>query len=263
MTPRSRKIVRFGPVLAVASLLALSGCGSTKTTGTVRSASEQLLLTNAWDDAVRKIDFRPLAGVPVYLDVTNMTAIDQGWAVSSLRRALLSDGALIKPKIEQAQWVVEASVGTYGTNDHNFLVGVAQTTIPQTITGMPSGTIPEIPLIKSTDQQAVVKMAIFAYDRTSGQLVWKPETSLATATAKNIFVGGVGPIQSGTIIKKNRRLGTNIPMISDPELSGDGTSTGSKPSADRSNLAPPPGAGPPPMGLPASAGDLQSFAPGP
>ncbi len=257
------QIRKTAPLLAMACLLALSGCGSTKTTGSVRSASEQLLLTNAWDDAVRKIDFRPLAGVPVFLDVTNLTAVDQGWAVSSLRRALLSQGVLIKPKIEQAQWVVEASVGTYGTNDHNFLVGIPQTTIPQTITGMPSGSIPEIPLIKSTDQQAVVKMAVFAYDRTSGQLVWKPDTSLATATAKNLFVGGVGPIQSGTIIKKNRRIGVNIPMISDAELSGDGTTTGTKTPGNSPNLTPPATAGPPPMGLPASAGDLQSFAPGP
>src|SRR3954467_12256069 len=86
---------------AIAPLIALGaipGCGSTKTTGTARTGTEQLLLTNAWDDALRKVDFRPLAGVPVFLDTANVTAVDQGWVVSSLRQAMLAQGVLLKPK---------------------------------------------------------------------------------------------------------------------------------------------------------------------
>ncbi|MFO0952777.1 MAG: DUF6655 family protein [Isosphaeraceae bacterium] len=94
------------------------------------TATEQLLLTNAWDTALQKVDFRSMAGVPVYLDTTNVTAVDQGWVVSSLRQALLMQGVLLRQKPEQAQWVVEARVGAYGTDDYNWLVGIPQTTIP-------------------------------------------------------------------------------------------------------------------------------------
>ena len=102
-------------VRAIATLIAiapaLAGCGSTKMTSTPRTGTEQLLLTNAWDTALRKIDFSPLTGVPVYLDTQYVTAIDQGWVVSSLRQALLSQGVMLRAKPEQAQWVVEARVG--------------------------------------------------------------------------------------------------------------------------------------------------------
>src|SRR4029079_13313223 len=93
------------------------GCGTVKTSGTTRTGTEQLLLTNSWDSALEKVDFRPLTGVPVFLDTSHVTAVDQGWVVSSLREAMLTQGVLIREKREQAQFVVEARVGAYGTDD--------------------------------------------------------------------------------------------------------------------------------------------------
>src|SRR3954454_21399263 len=118
------------PCLMLAAAGGLSGCGTVKSSGTARTGTEQLLLTNAWDTALQKVDFRPLTGVPVYLDTTNVTAVDQGWVVSSLRQAMLAQGVLLRTKPEQAQWVVEARVGAYGTDSYNLLVGIAQTTVP-------------------------------------------------------------------------------------------------------------------------------------
>src|SRR5262245_39202928 len=149
-----------------------SGCGTVKQTGTARTGTEQLLLTNAWDSALSKVDFRPLTGVPIYLDTTNVAAVDQGWVVSSLRQALLTRGVLLRTKPEQAQWIVEARVGAYGTDAYNVLVGVPQTTVPPTLPGVPAGTIPEVSLMKKSHQEGVAKVALFAYDRASGQLVW-------------------------------------------------------------------------------------------
>jgi hypothetical protein len=202
---------------AVLALAVLGGCGTVKRTGTARSGTEQLLLTNAWDDALRQVDFRDLIGVPVYLDTQHVSAVDQGWVVSSIRQAMLAQGVLLRSKPEQAQWIVEARVGAYGTDDYSWLVGVPQVTVPPTLTGMPTGTIPEIPLIKKSDQQAVAKLALFAYERSSGRVVWTSGTQLATTNAKDVYIGGMGPIQSGTLRpQKNRIIGVNIPMISDP-----------------------------------------------
>ena len=191
------------------------GCGTVKTSGTARTATEQLLLTNAWDSALQKVDFRPLAGVPVYLDTANVSAIDQGWVVSSIRQAMLTQGVLLRQKAEQAQWVVEARVGVYGTDEDSWLLGIQQTTVPPTITGLPSGTIPEIPLIKRARQKGMAKLALFGYDRNSGQLVWNSGTMLAISTAKDVQVLGVGPIQSGSVRPRTELMGVELPIPSD------------------------------------------------
>ncbi|MGE3819250.1 MAG: DUF6655 family protein [Isosphaeraceae bacterium] len=205
-----------GVGLALA-LAVLAGCGTVKTSGTARTATEQLLLTNAWDTALNKVDFRALTGVPVHLDTTNVTAVDQGWVVSSLKQAMLEQGVMLRQKPEQAQWIVEARVGAYGTDAYNWLLGVPQVTVPPTLSGVPTGTIPEIPLIKKSDQQGVAKLALFAYDRSGGQLVWRSGTMVAVATAKDVHVFGVGPIQSGTIRDGTEFVGVRLPL---PDVAG-------------------------------------------
>ena len=210
-----RRTVQAFALVAASCCLAFFGCGTVKTSGTPRTGTEQILLTNAWDTALKKVDFRPLTGVPVYLDTTNVTAVDQGWVVSSLREALLTEGVLLRQKPEQAQWVVEARVGAYGTDEHNLLVGVSQLTVPPTFTGVPTGSIPEIPFIKKNEQIGVAKLALFAYDRASGQLVWNSGTMIAVATAKTRHVLGVGPIQSGTIRGGTDFVGIRLPLTSE------------------------------------------------
>lgn len=221
-TPRAARPTRTAaPVLLLTALAvaACPGCGTVKTSGTARTATEQMLLTNAWDAALQKVDFRPLAGVPVYLDTSNATAIDQGWVVSSIKQSMLSQGVLLRQKPEQAQWVVEARVGAYGTDEDSWLLGIQQTTVPPTVTGMPSGTIPEIPIIKRSRQSGVAKLALFAYDRNSGQLVWNSGTMLAVANAKDVHVLGVGPIHSGPLQSKPEFVGIKLPLPSDGEPS--------------------------------------------
>lgn len=193
------------------------GCGSTKMTNTPRTGTEQLLLTHAWDRAVQQVDLRPLTGVPVFLDTANVQTVDQGWIVSSLRQALLSQGVLLREKKEDAQWIVEARVGAYGTDESNLLVGVPATTIPATIPGIPAGNIPEIPLAKRSKQKAVSKLALFAYDRASGQLVWSSGTVLGTSDNKSVHIGTIGPIESGSLRQGAEFAGMTIPLTATPE----------------------------------------------
>lgn len=224
------------------------GCGTTKMSGTARTGTEQLLLTNAWDSALEKIDFRPLTGVPVFLDTTQVASVDQGWVISSIRQAMLTQGVLLRAKPEQAQWIVEARVGAYGTDAYNWLVGVPQVTIPATLTGIPTGTIPEIPLVKKSDQQAVAKLALFAYDRASGQITWTSGTQLSTASAKDVYFGGLGPIQSGSIRGGPEFIGVKLPLTSVP----DSPSTPMTEGVPFSNPA---------LRLPPAATDRDAFAP--
>lgn len=263
MTSRPRATplaARARPALALAllaggPLVVLGGCGSTRTTGTPRTGTEQLLLTNAWDKALMKVDFRPLTGVPVFLDTANATAIDQGWVVSSLREAMLTQGVLLREKRETAQFIVEARIGAYGTDDDEFLVGIKQTTIPPTVTGVPNGTIPELPLLKRSRQQAVAKLALFAYDRTSGQLVWQSGTMLDKADNKDVYVGGFGPINSSSIRDGTEVAGIEIPV---PGTKADAAET----RKGRRKLKNQPYE-PPAVATPSALSDLESFRPDP
>jgi hypothetical protein len=250
---------KFTVLCALGALLALaSGCGTVKQSGTPRTGTEQILLTNAWDEALQQVDFRPLAGVPVYLETQYLKdSIDQGWIISSLRQAMLAQGVMLRSKPEQAEWIVEARIGAYGTDSYNWLVGVPQTTLPVAVAGLPTGTIPEIPFAKTSNQFAYAKLALFAFDRANGQMIWRSGTQLGDSNAKDVYVGGVGPIQSGTIRQNNKRIGINLPIISDPTPS---VGMPGRSDAKESALTPPefPGAS---MALPPSASDLKSFRP--
>jgi hypothetical protein len=239
--------------LMIVCVLTLAGCGTTKVSGTARTANEQLLLTNAWDDALRQVDFRPLAGVPVYFDPQYLVSpVDQGWMISSIRQAMLAQGVLLRPKAEVAQWVVEARVGTYGTNDSNWLFGIPQMTVPS-FPGVTTGAaIPEVPLAKRQNQQGVVKVALYAYDRATGQVTWTSGTALSTSSAKDVYIGGLGPIQSGTIRSGTEFVGVRLPTISDPGPSG--VTAPLPPAGDVPYHAPN-------LNIPSSAADRDAFAP--
>jgi hypothetical protein len=82
-----------------------------------------------------------------------------------------------------------------------------------TLAGLPTGTIPEIAIIKKSDQHALSKLALFAYDRTSGGVVWISGTSSGFANSKNLFIGGMGPIQTGSHKKTPEFMGVVLPQM--------------------------------------------------
>jgi hypothetical protein len=189
-------------VVSALALTFLSGCANigTKVTGTVRSGTEQLLLTGTADRAVGSIDFRPLAGARVFLDASKVAALDGGWVVFSLRRAMAEQGLLLVDACREAQVIVEAAVGAYGTDDKECslsLPGVGLVgSLPVPITGLsPSGQV----LTKKVKQHAVVKLALFAYDAHSRRLVWESGTMLASEQVNRHSILGVQVRRSSSL----------------------------------------------------------------
>jgi hypothetical protein len=181
-------------------MLPLTGCGTTRSTDTPRSATEQLLVSRAVDEAVAELDFTSLNGKPVYLDVTQLdVSADHKYLASSVRQALLAAGSLLQEERPKATYVVEVRSGALGTDRNSILVGIPQTTvpIPSLVPGQPA-IIPEIPFAKYTDQTGVAKIAIFAYNRVTGRPVMQTGMHQSTSTAKDTWVLGMGPFQSGT-----------------------------------------------------------------
>ena len=195
------------------TLLAFSlvGCGTTRWTDTSRTATEQLLISDAIDRSVSRIDFHVLAGQNVYLDTAFLNGVvDKEYLVSTLRQHMLASGCTMKEKKTDADFIVEARAGAIGTDRHDLLYGMPSFNLPWTpVTGTPAA-IPEIALAKRTDQKGVAKVAVFAYHRATGEPVWQSGVDTIASKAQNSWWFGIGPIQKGTIYDKAQFAGRDF-----------------------------------------------------
>ncbi|MCC6493697.1 MAG: hypothetical protein IT424_11840 [Pirellulales bacterium] len=199
--------------LAAAACAAASlGCGTTRSSNTARTATEQLLISDAIDRTVQQINFKALDGQTIYFDERPLAeVVDKGYLISSIRQHLLASGCILKDARDQADYVIEPRVGAMGTDSHDLLFGIPAVQVPQVplAPSMPSS-IPEIPFAKRRDQRGIAKLAVFAYRRESGEPVWQSGLALSESVAKDIWLFGAGPFQRGTIYDGTRFLGICI-----------------------------------------------------
>jgi hypothetical protein len=193
----------------------LCGCGTTRTTDTARAATEMLLVSQAVDHAVAKIDFTPLSGQTVFLDTVALDkqSSDCGYLISVVRQQLLAAGALLQEERFRAIYVVEIRSGAVGTDRHSLLVGTPSVTIPSFVPGLPITSIPEIALMKKNDQRGVAKIGVFAYNRITGRALWQSGTVEAQSRTHDTWVFGTGPFSHGTIHKRTELAGEPLPTF--------------------------------------------------
>lgn len=206
----------FGsPNLIFCSLLALLGsvgCGQLKS----YTATEQLLLSNAVDEAVQKLDFSPLAGKKVFVDTSFVRdgkqygCVHDGYMISSVRQQMMADGCLLFDKREDADVIIEARVGTLGADAHEITYGLPASNALSSAatvmgTGAPIPAIPEISLAKRTQNDGAAKVALFAYDAKTREPLWQSGVSLAKTTSANTWLLGAGPWPKNKNAKKSKR----------------------------------------------------------
>lgn len=191
--------------LLAGSTLSL-GCGSTKS----RIATEQLLVSDAVDRAVASIDFRSLAGENVYFDtrylvnVKGVGFVNSEYIVSSLRQQMVAADLRLKDKPEEADFVVEARVGTLGSDGNEIIYGIpANKGLSEASSVLPNApalpAIPEISVARKESQLGAVKVAAFAYDRKTGGPIWQSGVARAKTTSQDVWLFGAGPFQRGSI----------------------------------------------------------------
>jgi hypothetical protein len=208
------------------SIVGLVGCGTTRSSDTKRTATEQILISDAIDRAVVALKVHRLSGHAIFFDDRYLyDAVDSGYLISSIRQHLLANGCILKDERTDADFVVEGRSGAIGTNRHDLLFGIPSTNVPQIfpLQGLPAA-IPEVPFAKRRDQRGVAKIALFAYHRETGRPVWQSGIALQESTLNDVWILGAGPFQHGTIRDGPSFAGQQIDSSSGE---GDGIKIGS------------------------------------
>lgn len=212
-------------LFAIAIVSFLPGCGTTKSV----TATEQLLMSDAVDSTVSKMDFRPLSGYKVFLDTQyiapagkpipgvpmNANLVTSDYVVSALRQQLTAAGCMLVDTKDNAEIICEARCGALGTDGHNVTYGLPATNalssasvfVPNT---PPIPMIPELSVAKREVKSAAAKIAVFAYDRETREPLWQSGVAQAGSNARDTWILGVGPIQYGSIYRGTRFAGRRI-----------------------------------------------------
>jgi len=182
---------RLASLATLALAMPLCGCVSvtTKITGSTRAGAEQLLLTGTADRAIAAIDFQPLAGRKVFLAAEKLGATDSDWLVFGLKRAMARQGLLLVDDKKDAQVVVEAAVGAYGTEDVDCRFSLPTSFSSSGIIPIPVSGTGTSALIRRSKQDSVVKLALFGYDAATRQLAWESDTIMEVDHLDRRFFG--------------------------------------------------------------------------
>ena len=210
-------VLRTGLVTLIA--VSLTGCGKT----VQHTATEQLVLSDEVDRSVSSIDFTPLTGAKCFLDESHLksvkltTVVNASYVTSSLRNQMVAAGCVLVEEREKADVVVEARLGALGADDNEVTYGIPSSNLlsqaASVMTAAPAiPTIPEISLAKKDDQMGAAKIAVFAYHAKTGNPIWQSGMAIARSSARNVWVFGIGPFQSGTIYESPQFAGARMTL---------------------------------------------------
>jgi hypothetical protein len=197
----------------------LTGCGTTRSF----TATDQLLMSDAVDATVAKIDFSPLTGKKVFLDTsyTKMlkapnNLLDTDYVISSIRQGMVAENVLLVETKDEAELIAEARVGTMGLDGHNVTYGVPASSALSGAGALAGASIPAIPEMSLARREAklgAAKVAVFAYVKTSHEPYWQSGISRSTSTSRDTWFLGIGPWQAGTIYDGTRFAGDRTSRI--------------------------------------------------
>jgi hypothetical protein len=161
---------------ACAALVTIVGCSTASTSNTARTGTEQLLISNAVDQAINKVDFNSFQGRTVFL---NDKYLDAGGRVAADNKT--------------ADIVLEIRSGGIGTDTMETFYGIPEIAIP----GMVS--VPELKFATRSAQKGTAKLGFVAYDPKTSEIIGQGGVSIATSDQNNWNLLGIGPFKTGSV----------------------------------------------------------------
>lgn len=152
-----------GVAIFIVAALILTGCTSEEVTAPPESATEQLLLSQATDEALAHANLGIFAGRKVYFDFTYFDSYKAKYAQGTIRDAFSRAGALIAPDSKSADVIVEARSGALSGETNSAFLGIPAVPIPIPFTSAVP-TTPQVSVYESEEQLAYAKIVLLAYD---------------------------------------------------------------------------------------------------
>ncbi|RYF13084.1 MAG: hypothetical protein EOO77_16225 [Oxalobacteraceae bacterium] len=149
--------------LALLAILLLTGCTTTRVTLPQRSATEQLLISEAAEAAAVAIHLN-LGSRKAFLDTTNFEGVDARYAMSAIRESLLRQGNAIVDNRDLADTIIEVRAGALSIDSATKVLGIPSVDVPRFF-------IPGLNIVSRTRNTGVARFSLFAYDRATGKLV--------------------------------------------------------------------------------------------
>lgn len=178
-------------LIALSAVLVLGGCTSSRESSPKRTATEQLLISKAADEAAAQMALPLPKGARIFVDAGNFEGTDGKYAIGAIRERLLELGARLVAERPKADVVVEIRSGALSVDEHRTLFGIPESEIPVPLTG--DVTLPEIALFKRKEQQGIAKFAATAYDAKKGNLIGSTEPKFGFSYRRQwvvlLFVG--------------------------------------------------------------------------
>ena len=149
---------------SIALLILSTGCTTTRTSNTARTGLEQMLISNAVDQAISGTQFSSVYGKNVFVEEKYLDCTDKPYVIGTMRHRVLDAGGRLVDDVAKADIVMEVRSGGIGTDDTDKYVGLPGLAIP----GVPLE-IPEVRLWERNSQFGTAKIAIAAFDAKTGQ----------------------------------------------------------------------------------------------
>ncbi|MCR9202767.1 MAG: hypothetical protein NXI04_29330 [Planctomycetaceae bacterium] len=184
---------RLRDILLLTAVVFVTGCASTATSNTARTAKEQMLLSNAVDQSLDKVDFTPLYDQKVFLEEKYLECVDKPYVTASIRHRIMRSGGLLTASADDADIIMEARSGGVGTDTSESFLGTPEIALPGMLT------IPEIRLAEKKSQYGYAKIGMVIYDAKSRKVLGDGGLSMAQSDDHNWYVAGVGPFQDGVL----------------------------------------------------------------
>ena len=199
-TGRTMKIFNLPLTTFVSAALVATGCATTSSSNTARTASEQLLISSAIDNAFSNVQFDEFAGHRVFIDPKYLQSVDKEYVIGSLRHRVLAGGGALSTDVADCDFVLEPRSGGIGTDKQESYIGIPALGVP----GLPIE-LPEIKLASKDTQIGTAKIGLVCYDSKTGRSVGQGGASTAVTHSSDTYVMGIGPFRSGEVVDQRSK----------------------------------------------------------
>jgi hypothetical protein len=161
-------------VPAIVLCLALAGCTTERITEPQETATEQLLISTAVDQAVSRLTVALPAGSRLFVDAqfVDMAPSDHlrypRYLIGTVRDHLARQGFRLAEERGVADVVVELRSGAQSIDHDGFLIGLPSFPLPVPLAG--TATLPEVALYKRDRRTGIAKVALTLLNRADGSL---------------------------------------------------------------------------------------------